>query len=292
MRRAFTLIELLVVIAIVAILLAILLPALAGAKKAGRATICLNNLRSLGAASVQYADDHRELVVPSYNMPDGVGNVPLDGWGPILDRDEYLPGQEGEARGVFNCPETKDVEGMALGQTGDDPDRPKGWMDWPNIRTGSANLPTTIPERNFNRVIRVSYWINALNPIGGTVTIGPEFFFTGSVGYVGTSGVVLKQTSMSTFARPTTLITFADGVYAGRQRDNRIDTTNSRIGYRHPGAKGVANAAFADGHAAPIEGHVFPRSLGGSNDPVEVREENLREGPTVYADPAKVFRGT
>ena len=80
----------------------------------------------------------------------------------------------------------------------------------------------------------------------------------------------------------------ADGVYAGRQRDNQIGMTNSRIGYRHPGAIAVANVAYADGHVASLDGKTFPRALGGSNVPAEVRTENLN-GSTVYADPFGVL---
>lgn len=61
-RPAFTLIELLVVIAIIAILAAMLLPALAKSKEEGKRAQCKNNLHELGVATLMYAQDNRDLL--------------------------------------------------------------------------------------------------------------------------------------------------------------------------------------------------------------------------------------
>ncbi len=83
-RRAFTLIELLVVIAIIAILMAILMPALNRAREQGRRAVCLNNVKSLTVGWVLYCDDY------DGKLPQGYADVG-DGWIHLIPGYKFNP---------------------------------------------------------------------------------------------------------------------------------------------------------------------------------------------------------
>ncbi|MHC4546456.1 MAG: type II secretion system protein [Planctomycetota bacterium] len=80
-RRGFTLIELLVVIAIIALLMAILMPALNRARELGRRTVCGGNLKQLALAWVMYADENRgDLVLGRAGLDDGAAPPNIISW--------------------------------------------------------------------------------------------------------------------------------------------------------------------------------------------------------------------
>ena len=106
MKKSFTLIELLVVIAIIAILAAMLLPALNGARERGRATSCLNQQSQLHRGFLLYAEDNNQFVFTNFTTTGVVS------WGKYLKEQKYIG-----VPGILYCPTIKTNSDPYLQQT-------------------------------------------------------------------------------------------------------------------------------------------------------------------------------
>jgi len=118
-RNHFTLIELLIVIAIIAILAAMLLPALNKARDRAKQSSCLNNLKQIGGAINFYAKDYNDFIVPTNGRTEYDGSMHSTPWSFLLSTNRasggskyglgYLPGNAWDLdirdpKSLLNCP--------------------------------------------------------------------------------------------------------------------------------------------------------------------------------------------
>ena len=126
-RNGFTLIELLVVVAIIAVLVAMLLPALGGARRAAKKTVCQSNLRQLGLATTAYRLDNHDF------FPSALDN---DSWRWMQQIAPYLGRKSSDVRyiqdegWVATCPEKKSAYAANAYRYGSGYDASYGWWNY------------------------------------------------------------------------------------------------------------------------------------------------------------------
>ncbi|HYT59242.1 MAG TPA: DUF1559 domain-containing protein [Haliangiales bacterium] len=173
--KGFTLIELMVVIAMVALLAALLLPALSRAKAAARSAACKSNLHQIGIALRMYVDDFRKypLHVVYSASPFNDPGAPQKGWAWALE--PYVPVQQK----IFLCPEN----------------------DNPPLRVISAasGLESSLPARG-------RYGYNAF----GTALNHPELTLGLGNGWQSGSDIVVMEVGESAVMEPADMIAFGD----------------------------------------------------------------------------------
>ncbi len=110
--RAFTLIELLVVVSILALLLALLLPALSRARDAGRRVACVSNIRQIVAGCSMYAIDNKGRLPFAITFIDDTAYMNMGGNAVWLQDvlTNYVSGYQGHMSPVFRCPGAKSFQ--------------------------------------------------------------------------------------------------------------------------------------------------------------------------------------
>jgi prepilin-type N-terminal cleavage/methylation domain-containing protein/prepilin-type processing-associated H-X9-DG protein len=247
-HQAFTLIELLVVIAIIAILAAIILPALAAAKKKAQQIYCLNNVKQLGLGMMLYLQDSGDKMPNiasagmGFNESDWIywrTNPPAtmsDGTPATLDKSTIV-GQLKTANNtaIFRCPADKDDSQRAV----DNPSYPYsysmnglGVIGGTDHGMGSSGTGTNAPFLS----TRIRFPANKIMIVEEPAI--PNNKPNSDAPPAGTT-VVINGT---TYTLPTTHID--DGRWEGFK--NPLYTPNNTVTMRHS-KKGNMN--FADGHA-------------------------------------------
>jgi len=243
-RRAFTLVELLVVIGIMAVLVAILLPALNKAREAAKATTCLSNLRQCGISLIAYSMDHGGEIpgAINYRYKPGTGeqNAP---WALFLLRPEYgprgnqwddLPGGYLSNPMVLLCPTTRQYEAASGMNISSEQYRDMGrsygmvgmsnsvWLIGEDEKKAfvERTLPNTLTSNPADTYKWITYRLDRV----------PQ----------PTQWVVLSDTSQGGTALGNT-----GPVFWPRRRSG----TENAVWLAH---NNRANMLFADGHAAPI----------------------------------------
>jgi len=198
-RKGFTLIELLVVIAIIAILAAILFPVFAKVREKARQTSCLSNLRQIGLASLQYAEDYDEHYYP--HRFSGVPN-------PLMSANggPYSSGISGDATSrIFWIsllqPYTKSYDVFKC------PSNPNAWVGG----------ETTSSQLCDNSLTNPGYGCGGLG-YGGENSYGHNDTWMSPAGLYASGGAPFAVSDAS-ITRPTSTVEVVDATYYGAGPD-------------------------------------------------------------------------
>jgi prepilin-type N-terminal cleavage/methylation domain-containing protein/prepilin-type processing-associated H-X9-DG protein len=241
---AFTLIELLVVIAIIAILAALLLPALSRAKSKALRTACVNNLRQMGIGALMYAHDDSQGYL-SGTRDDGDDDL-------TWLYPDYIPSSIG--RSIFVCPATQNL--IATNTT----------IHPSNGRLVLRDMLTQAPYKkgSRNQIVGLSYEIFGFMNNDGTTTANHLYFGK----WVSAGGLKKSERNVQGYVHKNNLYGLKGQVIGAHQiwlimdgdrddpahpGDNRYVHNNYPDPCDNHGAEG-GNILMCDGHVEWVKG--------------------------------------
>jgi prepilin-type processing-associated H-X9-DG protein len=301
---AFTLVELLVVIGIIAVLISVLLPTLAGARRAAETAQSLSNLRQIGQGFAMYSSEHLGWGIPGFIRQSPAGGRGEETWATILvvkkyiritvDQMDYigvggsLPGDDAFASDgsagntVFRCPSGSNKQNTTNNSadwipTSKQDDRNSWFWRRQSLLHGGVN-----ESRGTAPIVDNWYAFNGILPPAGqdafpmrtlNHTRSPESL---------TGGPLIKVSKIKKSAEMAMIF---DGVQAHDYNTNKIST-------RHGKRRNQCNFLFADGHAETVDAGQLPKGGGTTSQwtPGDTLTSDLRSVATLAKYPFPKWR--